>query len=125
MKTTIRVICTLCMLVLCVSLSAQEKKVPAEMLGKWKYTVENPQSGESMNGTCVVATGEEATKATFDMGYGPAETTAFRPGENGKCTAELPLQDFSMALTFSMKESKLVCDIDINGNLFSIEMTKE
>ncbi len=125
MKTTIRVFCTLCMLVLCVSLSAQEKKVPQEMFGKWNCSIENPQTGDIMKGTCVVDEKDNVVKATFDMGWGEASSSAFRPNDNGKFYADFDVQDFTLGLCFFMKADKLVCEMDAGGYLIPLEMTKE
>ncbi len=126
MKTTIRVFCTICCLVLCVSLSAQEKKAfPKEMMGKWSYSIENPESGEVMKGICTIAQKDDATKATFDMGQGGADTTPFRVNDNGKFYADLDIQGYVLGVTFTIVEGKLSCEMDAGGFIIPIELKKE
>lgn len=126
MKTTIRICCALCFFMFCVSLSAQENKaVPQEMLGNWISSVSNPQTGDTMKGTCVIATRDGETRASFDMGYGGVESTPLRLNENGKYVASLQVQDYTFGVNFTWKDDKLSCEMTIEEHVIPIDLKKE
>lgn len=124
MKTVVRVFCAFMFLTLSVSLSAQEKTVPKEILGDWNYVMENPQTGESHDGVCTIATKGKETKATFKVGDNVSETSAFRPNDNGKFYCDMELQGYMFGVVFDLKEDKLNCELEISGYILPLEMTK-
>lgn len=124
MKTIIRICCAFCFFLFCVSLSAQEKKVPKEMLGKWLCTLDNPQGGP-MSGTCTIFEKDGVTKATLDMGFGATESSAFKALDNGKFDAGIDVQGYNLGLIFDYKDNNLSCDLDAGGFLIPMEMKRE
>ncbi|MDR0430551.1 MAG: hypothetical protein LBH58_08775 [Tannerellaceae bacterium] len=123
MKTTISLFITVLFLSLSFSVSAQKKDVPKEMLKKWSFVMEDPQTGGAYDGVCTITQKEKETKATFTIGDQSTETTAFRPNDNGKFYADLEVQGYPMGVSFDMLDGKLICVLDGGSWNFPLEMS--
>ncbi|MDR2118370.1 MAG: hypothetical protein LBP25_02380 [Tannerellaceae bacterium] len=124
MKTAIQSL-ALCIGLLCTfTLSAQQKDIPKEMLGKWTYTYEDPQSGQSSVGTCTLTQDGATVKATFELDYGTIVTTALRPNENGKYYADMEVQSYPLSVAFKPNGETLQCDILADSFDFTVQMKR-
>lgn len=125
MKTTVRLLSALIFLTMSISLFAQEKTVPKEVLGTWNYVMENPQSGETYNGVCTITTKGADTRALFKIGDEEAsETTPFRVNDNGKFYCDVVIQGYDFGVCFEQKGETLNCELDISGFVIPLEMKK-
>lgn len=125
MKTIVRLFCASALCLLSLSVSAQQKEVPAEFLGKWTFTFEDPQTGQDATGLCTVRQDKGETTALFELDYGSASTTAFRPNDNGKFYADMEIQGYPISLAFRSADELLICDLDGGSFFMSLEMKKE
>jgi hypothetical protein len=124
MKTIFSLVVAVLCLTASLSTSAQKKEVPKEMLAKWSFVLQNPQTGDSYDGICSIEQNKEETKAIFTFGGEDSGTTPFRPNDNGKFYADLELQGYSMGVSFDLQEGKLICVLDGGSWSFPLEMTK-
>jgi hypothetical protein len=108
----------------CLSLSAQLQDVPLEMLGKWTYTFEDPQSGGPVTGFCTIKQNEGVTTADFELEYGNSSTSAFRPNENGKFYADMEVQSYPISVSFKLEGDLILCDLDAGSFVLPLEMKK-
>ena len=126
MRATVRFFSLMICLVFCMSLAAQEKKVPKEMFGKWGFVMENPQTGESYNGLCDIAESGDKVTAYFDLGMGEGvETSGLVLKDDGKCHAEMDIQGYIIGTIFSKEGDKFVCEFDAGDFAFSVDLTKK
>jgi len=125
MKTTVRVLSALLFFTMSLSLFAQEKTVPKEILGAWNFVMEDPQSGDSHKGVCTITEKGSETKAFFKIGDGEgSETTPFRANDNGKFYCDMEIQGYGFDVCFDLKGEALNCELDISGFVIPLEMTK-
>jgi hypothetical protein len=124
MKTVIRLF-TACMLcVCCLSLSAQQKEVPKEILGKWSYTFEDPQTGQPSTGLCTIKQDGETTTAIFELDYGTITTTPLRPNDNGKFYADMEVQGYPLFVTFALIDNNLSCNVSADSFDIPVQMKR-
>ncbi|GAB6395007.1 MAG: hypothetical protein MdMp024_1319 [Bacteroidales bacterium] len=125
MKTMVRLIYVVTLLVFSLSLSAQKKEVPKEMLGSWSYSMEDPQSGQMLDGTCTIKQNKGETKAYIHSGPYIFETTAFRPNDNGKFYADAETHGNPLTLSFYLiDKTTLSCEADAGSFVIPVEMKK-
>jgi hypothetical protein len=111
MKTIIRFFGTCIVCVCCLSLSAQQKEVPKEILGKWSCAYDDPQTGQPSKGFCTIKQEGQSVTATFEIDYGTITTTPFRPNANGKLYADMEVQGYSLSVAFAIVDNKLSCNV--------------
>jgi len=109
------------------SLSAQTAADLKLIEGKWKYSMPN-MDGDLMDGTCVIATVDGVTKATFTTPMGELTSSPLKY-ENGKYSGTLSVESdmgsFSMNVSLEPKEGKLMYGISSDfGEFPPIEMTR-
>ncbi|MDR2809053.1 MAG: hypothetical protein LBB84_00640 [Tannerellaceae bacterium] len=126
MKTMIRFSAICVLFACCFSLSAQQQKeVPKEMLGKWSYTFEDPQSGQPSTGFCTIKQEEGNTTAVFELDYyGVTTSTPFRPNDNGKFYADMDVQGYPLSLAFAFVDKNLSCNISADSFDFTVQMKR-
>lgn len=122
MKTTVKLFVAVLFLSLSFSVSAQKKDVPKEMLKKWSFVMEDPQTGDSFDGVCTITQKKNETTATFAIGENSTETSAFRPNDNGKFYADMEVQGYFLGVSFDMQDGKLICELDGGSWSFPLEM---
>lgn len=105
---------------------AQEQKVPKEMLGKWSYVLENPNTGESYDCSCTIAEADNQVKALMQMGDQPGiSSTAFRPNANGKFYADMTIEGYPLTLVFLLEDAdNITCSVETDSFEFPIEMKR-
>lgn len=125
MKTTVKIVCAILFMACSVSLFAQEKTVPKEILGKWSYVLENPNTGESYDGLCTISEKDNQVKALMQMGDNPGvSSSVFRPNANGKFYADMDLDGYGFTLAFELEGDKITCTVETDSFEFPIEMTR-
>lgn len=124
MKTIFSLFIAVVCLSLSLSVSAQKKDVPKEMLTKWSFVMQDPQTGGSYDGICSIDQKKKETTATFSIGDQSSETSVFRPNDNGKFYADLEVQGTWMGVSFDLQDGKLICVLDGGSWSFPLEMTK-
>ncbi|MDR2912087.1 MAG: hypothetical protein LBV38_02135 [Alistipes sp.] len=115
----------MCALVMSIQAQAQTQ-FPEALLGKWIVSIDNPQTGETIKGTCTIARDGEETRATFevpDVGPGSSQTTPFRVNEltEGEFIADLDVGGYLLGVYFGTVDGKLTCEMDADG--YAIPMT--
>lgn len=125
MKTTVKIVCAIFLLACSMSSYAQDKTVPKEILGKWSFVMENPETGEKFDGICTVSEKDNQVKAHMQVGDGGGMTsTAFRPNENGKFYADMEYDGYPLYLSFALDGDKMTCTVDVGSFDFPINMTR-
>jgi len=124
MKTMFRLLSTSVLLFFCLSVSAQKKDIPAAMLGKWNFTMEDPQSGGETKGTCTLTKTGDIVKALLSTDYGEAETSALRPNDNGKFYADVDIAGYPLTANFTWENETLGCELDAGGMVLPLKLTK-
>jgi hypothetical protein len=124
MKTILRLFSTAALCMFCFSLSAQQKEVPKEFLGKWAFTYEDAQTGQNSNGLCTVKQDKEETTAFFELEYGSVSTSALRPNDNGKFYADIEIEGYPILVAFKLDGDTLVCDWDAGSFFISVGMKR-
>jgi hypothetical protein len=99
----------------CFSLSAQQKEVPKEILGKWSYSFEDPQTGQPSAGLCTIKQDGKITTATFELDYGTITTTPLRPNDNGKFYANMEVQGSPLLVVFALIDKNLSCNVSADS----------
>jgi hypothetical protein len=118
---------TLCALVSNAQASAQQENAfPEAMSGKWLTSISNPETGETMKGSCTIASVDGVTTATFEMSeMGTAATTAFRASDADSFMAELDINGFVLGVYFDIIEGGLKCELDASGYLVPVALERE
>jgi hypothetical protein len=125
MKTIIRLSAACILCAWCFSLQAQQKDVPKEMIGKWSYSFEDPQSGQISTGFCTIQQEKKSTTAIFDLDYyGTITTTPFRPNENGKFYADIEVQGYPITVAFNLIDKNLTCDMISDAFELAVQLKK-
>lgn len=126
MRNIVKITSVLLFLTVSIGLFAQEKSIPKEILGKWGFTLENPDTGETYKGSCNFQEKDSQVKATLQIGNEAGVTsTALRPNDNGKFYADMTVEGYLLYLAFALSGDKVTCTVDTGSFDFPIQMTRE
>jgi hypothetical protein len=111
---------------LCSSASAQSDSLK-KIEGKWTFSMPD-MNGGTIDGSCVIATVEGATKATFTSPMGDISTNPLTL-KDGKYVGELSFEGeagtFTMKVSFEPKGDKLMYGVSSEyGEMPPLEMTR-